>query len=427
MKLKDQVDKMVRNVILDPIHGYIEFDEMKSSLFDTPQMQRLRRIKQLGFSNLVYPGANHTRFEHSMGAMNLASLFLKIQRENKGQNSTFSAISDYDGLDEIVVAALLHDIGHGPFSHATEKLIEQYTRKSHDDVRSIISDTEVGDVLNDNSYTPSRIAKHIKGETPISQILSSEIDVDKMDYLARDMHYTGVTSGSVDYMRLLNHLEYFESKLVLDAGAIRAAEGLLVSRYWMNVSVYYHHVSRISETMCSRACAYLLENKIVRPQEFARLDDAGLTSIMRTDEGFAGEIANRLDSRNLYKRALYTGIEAVGDGVFEHRKNISRIEKEIAEDAHVEPEYVIIDIPSKPSMAEMKALVITNGGMKKLTDASLFVKDLEHVQVENWKMGVFTPKEHLEAVSKAAYNYFNIDSRPKTKQFTLTDLLENEE
>ncbi|WNY27891.1 hypothetical protein MmiEs2_00690 [Methanimicrococcus stummii] len=414
---------MNRNVILDPIHGYIEFDSLKSSLFDTPQMQRLRRIKQLGFSNLVYPGANHTRFEHSMGAMHLASLFLKIQREDGNQ---ISAVSDYDGLDEIVVAALLHDIGHGPFSHATEKLIEQYTRKSHDDVRHILSESEVGDILKENGFKPSRIAEHIAGKTPVSQILSSEIDVDKMDYLARDMHYTGVTSGSVDYMRLLNHLEYFESKLVLDSGAIRAAEGLLVSRYWMNVSVYYHHVSRISETMCSRACAYLLENKIVRPHEFSRLDDMGLTAIMRADEGFAGEISSRLDNRNLYKRALYTGIESVGQSVFEHRQNVGRIEKEIAENAHIDPENVIIDIPSKPAMAEMRALVM-DGSMKKLTDASLFVKELEHAQINNWKLGVFAPKEHLEAVSKAAYDFFEIETKPKTKQAALTDLLENED
>ena len=409
---------MDRNVILDPIHGYIEFDKMKRSLFDTPQMQRLRRIKQLGFSNLVYPGANHTRFEHSMGAMHLASLFLKIQSEN---NSPVSDADDYGGLNEIVVASLLHDIGHGPFSHATEKLIEQYTRKGHDDVRHILSESEVGDVLSDYGFTPSRIAKHISGETPASQILSSEIDVDKMDYLARDMHYTGVESGSIDYMRLLNHLEYFENKLVLDSGAIRAAESLLVSRYWMNVSVYYHHVSRIAETMCSRACAYLLENRIVRPQEFARMDDIGLTAVMRSDEGFAGEIADRLETRNLYKRALYTGLNSVGPNIFDYRNNISRIEKEIAEEARVEHEDVIIDIPSKPAMAEMKALIM-DGSMKKLTDASLFVKDLEHVQVENWKMGVFTPKEHLEAVSKAAADYFNVDSKPKIKQFTFSEL-----
>ena len=409
---------MDKSVILDPVHGYIEFDKLKRSLFDTPQMQRLRRIKQLGFSNLVYPGANHTRFEHSMGVMHLASLFLKIQSEN---NSSMSEIDDCGGLNEIVVASLLHDIGHGPFSHATEKLIEQYTRKSHDDVRYILSESEVGDVLSDYGFTPSRIAKHISGETPASQILSSEIDVDKMDYLARDMHYTGVASGSIDYMRLLNHLEYYENKLVLEAGAIRAAEGLLVSRYWMNVSVYYHHVSRIAETMCSRACAYLLESKSIRPQDFARLDDIGLTAVMREDEGFAGEIAERLDSRNLYKRALYTGLDSVGTGIFDFRQNISRVEKEIAEEAGVDPECVIIDIPSKPAMAEMKALVM-DGGMKKLTDASLFVKDLEHVQVENWKMGVFTPKEHLEAVSEAARTYFNVDSRPKIKQFTFSDL-----
>ena len=408
-------------MILDPIHGYIEFDKMKRSLFDTPQMQRLRRIKQLGFSNFVYPGANHSRFEHSMGAMHLASVFAKIQTEN----AEAAPELEKDGLEEIIAAALLHDIGHGPFSHATEKLIEQYTRKNHDNVRHIISNNEVGDILKDSGFTPSKIAKHISGETPISQILSSEIDVDKMDYLARDMHYTGVSSGSVDYIRLLNHMEYYENKLVLGAGAIRAAESLLVSRYWMNVSVYYHHVSRIAESMCSRACADLLEKKCIRPEDFARLDDIGLTALMREDEGFAGEISRRLDDRNLYKRALYEGLDAVGDGVFEYRKNIKRVETEIAENAKVDPEYVIIDIPSKPELAEMKALIM-EGNMKKLTDASHFIQVLGNAQVSNWKMGVFTPKEYLEAVSKAAADYFNIDSKPKVKQYTFSDVLKEE-
>lgn len=403
---------MDKSVILDPIHGYIEFDQMKRSLIDTPQMQRLRRVKQLGFSNLVYPGANHSRFEHSMGAMHLADVFLKIQRESKIGTPSEAEI---ENLDEIVVAALLHDIGHGPFSHATEKLIEQYTRRNHDDVRHIISHSEVGDVLKENGFTPSKIAKNIAGETPVSQILSSEIDVDKMDYLARDMHYTGISSGSVDYIRLLNHMEYYEGKLVLGAGAIRAAESLLVSRYWMNVSVYYHHVSRIAETMCSHACTRLLESGGIRPEEFARLDDIGLTALMREDEGYAGEIARRLDDRNLYKRALYEGLESVDHDVFDHRKNIGRIEKEIADTAGVDPDYVIVDIPSKPGMAEMKALIM-EGNMKKLTDASHFIQVLENAQVSNWKMGVFTPKEHLEAVSKAAANIFEIEAKPKTKQ-----------
>ncbi|MCL2142028.1 MAG: HD domain-containing protein [Methanimicrococcus sp.] len=406
---------MEKNIILDPIHGYIEFDRFKQLLFDTPQMQRLRRIKQLGFTNLVYPGANHTRFEHCMGTMHLSSLFLKIQRENKiGTLGEF----EKDDLDEIVVAGLLHDIGHGPFSHATEKLIEQYTRRSHDDVKHILSSTEVGDILKDYGFTPSKIAKHIAGETPVSQILSSEIDIDKMDYLARDMHYTGITSGSVDYIRLLNHMNYYEDKLVLDAGAIRAAESLLVSRYWMNVSVYYHHVARIAESMCSRACAMLLKSQNIHPQEFARLDDVGLIALMREDVGFAGEIAYRLDHRNLYKRALYEGIDAVGHGIFEHRKNVDRVEREIAETAGVDPEDIIVDIPSKPEMAEMKALIM-KGNMKKLTDASHFIQVLENAQVSNWKMGVFTPKEHLEAVSKAAEDFFGIENKPKTKQFNL--------
>ncbi|MDV0447439.1 hypothetical protein MsAg5_13300 [Methanosarcinaceae archaeon Ag5] len=400
---------MEKSVILDPIHGYIEFNEFEQRLFDTPQMQRLRRIKQLGFSSLVYPGANHTRFEHSMGAMHLASLFLKVQEPENNK------------MDEIIVAALLHDIGHGPFSHATEKLIETYTNRKHDNVSDLISKNEIGDVLKDYGFTPSKIAKHIAGDTPLSQILSSEIDVDKMDYLARDMHYTGVSSGSVDYMRLLNHMSFYEDRLVLSASAIKAAESLLVSRYWMNSSVYYHHVSRISETMCSRACSHLLEDKVVRPADFARMDDMGLTVTMRNADGFPGEIAERLDNRNLFKRALYDGLDIVGTNVFEHRKNIPRIEREIAENAGVDPEYVMVDIPQKPEMAEMKALVMDRT-MKKLTDVSPFVHVLAVAQESVWRMGVFSPKEHLEVVSKAAYDFFDVSRKPKTKQFRFSDI-----
>ncbi|MDO9096669.1 MAG: HD domain-containing protein, partial [Candidatus Methanoperedens sp.] len=172
-------------VIRDPIHDYIELDELALALIDTPQVQRLRRIRQLGFSNLVYPGANHTRFEHSLGVYHLAGCLVKQIDENK--------------REELLAAAMLHDIGHGPFSHATEELIERYTRKRHDDAEELLRKGAISDVLRDFSLSPSSIAAHIKGETYIGQIINSEIDVDRMDYLVRDAHYTGVAFGLIDH------------------------------------------------------------------------------------------------------------------------------------------------------------------------------------------------------------------------------------
>ena len=114
-------------VVLDPVHGYIELDNLAQDLLSTPQMQRLRRVRQLGFSNLVYPGANHTRFEHSLGAMHLASTLTR----------SLDSIEE-DRKIEVKAATLLHDVGHGPFSHVTENIIDKYARRRHDDVKEIL-------------------------------------------------------------------------------------------------------------------------------------------------------------------------------------------------------------------------------------------------------------------------------------------------
>jgi HD superfamily phosphohydrolase len=169
-------------VIRDPIHGYIELCEVALALIETPRMQRLRRIKQLGLTNFVYPGANHTRFEHSLGTYHLA-------------NSLMGGMGDEAGTDdeqtELRVSALLHDIGHGPLSHVTEKIIKLHTGKSHEDILPILR-SDFAEIFEKYSINISRVAKHIKGETGYGAALNSEIDVDRMDYLVRDAHYTGV-------------------------------------------------------------------------------------------------------------------------------------------------------------------------------------------------------------------------------------------
>lgn len=396
-------------VVLDPVHGYIEMDEIVQELLATPQMQRLRRIKQLGFSNLVYPGANHTRFEHSLGAMHLASMLMKnLDSIEEGKKK------------EIRAAALLHDVGHGPFSHVTENVIEKYTRHKHDDVKEIVGAGEIKEVLKKHGISPGDLAKHVKGETSLGQILSSEIDVDRMDYLVRDAHYTGVAFGVVDYNRLINQMHFYEDRLVVDYGGLKAAESLLVSRFWMNTSVYYHHVTRISEAMCSKAVEYMIKNGELDPARLRQMDDTDLTAAMRHASGYAGELARRLDTRKLYKRALYTGLEEAGKGVLKHRDKIERTEKEIAELAGVDPQCVIVDIPKTPEMLEMKAMIKADHRMIPLNEASHFVSILQEAHMDNWRMGVYSPKEHCEAVGKAAKEYFNV--KKATKQFKLSDL-----
>ncbi|KKG15389.1 HD domain-containing protein [Methanosarcina sp. 2.H.T.1A.15] len=275
-------------------------------------------------------------------------------------------------------------------------------------------------MLKKHGISPGDLAKHVKGETSLGQILSSEIDVDRMDYLVRDAHYTGVAFGVVDYNRLINQMHFYEDRLVVDYGGLKAAESLLVSRFWMNTSVYYHHVTRISEAMCSKTVEYMIKNRELDPARLRQMDDTDLIAAMRNASGYAGELARRLDARKLYKRALYTGLEDAGKGVLKHRDKIERTEKEIAELAGVDPQFVIVDIPKTPEMLEMKAMIKADHRMIPLNEASHFVSILQEAHMDNWRMGVYSPKEHCEAVGKAAKEYFNV--KKTTKQFKLSDL-----
>ena len=396
-------------VIRDPIHGYIELDALTLALIDSSPMQRLRRISQLGLSNLVYPGANHTRFEHSLGVMHLAGMLTTRIDTVSGEEK-----------EELRVAALLHDLGHGPFSHVTEGLVKHYTRQGHEDIREILRKGELAEILADHGINPARIEKHIKGETDFGKILNSEIDVDKMDYLVRDSHYTGVAFGLVDHARLINEMQFYENKLVVAAGGVKAAESLLVSRFLMHPSVYYHHVSRIAETMFVRAVEDLIQQDALDPFELRTMDDARIFERIRTNKGYAGELAARLDGRKLYKRALYVGFEEVGESVLKQRRNVRRIEAEIADMVGIDSKEILIDIPRDPEIVEMKALVKANGRMLRLDEASHVVATLEQAHRDNWKMGVYTTQENRDAVGKAARDFFDV--RKEIKQFRLTDL-----
>jgi len=399
------IQKELMKVIRDPIHDYIELDELALALIETPQMQRLRRIRQLGFSNLVYPGANHTRFEHSLGVYHLAKHLVK-QVDEKQRN-------------ELLAAALLHDIGHGPFSHATEDLILRYTRKSHEDIEEFLRKGEISDILKEYSLSPSAIAAHIRGDTDPGQIIHSEIDVDRMDYLVRDAHYTGVAFGLIDHVRLIHELKFNENRLVLNIGGLQAAESLLVSRFLMHPTVYFHHVSRIAESMCENAAQYMIEGGL-DPQLFRRMDDCSFMMEMKKAGGYASGIAERLDNRRLFKRALYTGFDSVNVDVIKIRNNKKRVENEIAETVGIDPGFVLVDIPEKPDIVEMKAQVMVNGKMISLDKASNLVASLEKAQLDNWRLGVFTPLEFREKVGIVARELFEV--KKDTRQFKLTEI-----
>jgi len=393
-------------VIRDPIHGYIELDEVAISLVNTPRMQRLRRIKQLGLTNLVYPGANHTRFEHSLGTYHLASsLAAGIDDEHE------------DERVELRVSALLHDVGHGPLSHVTENLIKQETGRSHEDISAIL-ESDFAELFERYGIDRTRVSRHIRGETGIGAALNSEIDVDRMDYLVRDAHYTGVPL-SVDLVRLIHEMRFLDGKLVIESGGVRAAESLLLSRFLMHPTVYYHHVTRIAESMCVRAAERMIEDGF-DPRMLAEMDDCGLFSQMEATPGYPSDIANRLRDRKLFKRAVYAGFDAVGKNILRHRGKVRRIEAELAAGLGIDPEYILIDIPKPPDIVETNADIVIESELKPLHEVSHLVAALGRAQHDNWRMGVYTPTEYRDVVAAAAREFFGVK---RHKQFRLDELI----
>ena len=249
-------------IFRDPIHNIISFedndcDKLLLGLIDTKEFQRLRRIKQLGMCDLVFPGANHSRFAHSLGVMHVARMMLNRIGRLMGSKLT------EEHRKIVLVSALLHDIGHGPYSHAFESV----TGISHEEwTRKIILDesTGVNKVLSkDDREMPAKVAAFFL-EIPeedndqnnlippyLEQIVSSQLDADRFDFLLRDSHATGTEYGYYDLEWLIKHIHINENKkrLYLDRKAILAVTNYIFARFHMYQAVYYHKATRAAELM----------------------------------------------------------------------------------------------------------------------------------------------------------------------------------
>ena len=384
-------------IIKDSVHDHIAVDGVARDLLDTPALQRLRRIAQLGTVSLVYPSANHTRFEHSLGVYHVACEALD-QLGVEGIQA-----------DRVKAAAMVHDVGHGPFSHNLEGLIHRHTGRYHDDVTELLADGDVGDVLRDHDLEPDRIAGLVRGDGRFGQLVSGELDVDRMDYLVRDAHHTGVPYGTIDHGRLVRELTFVDGELVLREGNVQTAESLLVARALMNPTVYSHSVARISKAMLRRAGASLLETGSVDAERLSRMDDHDLVVALRQCPATA-ELSRRLDDRRLYKRAVWAEIDDVPGGIIEaDPESIREFESEIAEAADIPDEHIILDVPDRPTMTESTTRVMVNGEMRRLGQQSPLVDALRAAQYSQWRLGVYTPAELRERVGRAAVDVLGLD------------------
>ncbi|AOG61065.1 HD superfamily phosphohydrolase [Spiroplasma helicoides] len=324
-------------VIRDNVHGDISIKEtIINELIDTPEFQRLRRIIQLGGSQFVFPGACHTRFSHCIGVYHIINKFL----DNK---EISSHINSKDQLT-VKIAGLLHDIGHGPFSHSFEKIASSQPHEKYT-VDIILGDTNINKVLAKNGVSPEEVASVILGNHKnniINSLISSQLDADRLDYLLRDSIYTGVNYANLDLNWIIRNSLVFEEKLVFKTKAMYAIEHYLLGRFYMFKQIYNHNVSKaFDQTLLSWFLRLkdlynkgfqfkntkvidifkdLLENKTCNLKSYLRLDDYSLMEFIKCTSNEDDKILKNLSDRIVNRKFLEVSSK-LDEKEFEKYKN----------------------------------------------------------------------------------------------------------
>ena len=418
--------KSEEKTIHDPVHGSMRLSGLILDLVDTPEVQRLRGIRQLGLAYLTFPGANHSRFEHALGVAHLVGRINEELRLGKGE------------VDLLLAAAALHDIGHAPYSHTLEYLMAEYIGKDHMEVTgdilrgklSVCSEGELGmlrglrvrsavEVLERRGVDPREVAQLLIGKHRkryLGQLIHGDIDVDQMDYLLRDSHFTGVALGMIDIDRLMRTLAVHRGRLAILSKGMEAVEGLLTARALMYSSVYFHHTVRVAEMMLANAVEFAISRGgPITKDNFYLMTDAELMEHLYSIDGYPKDIVLRLRYRRLFKTAYV-----------EQRRGLPRAEKkrilkrygrwsrvrelqnEIADKAGVPRGHVVLDVPvvdiliSEPRLEKVEMPVLTDGKLVKLSELSPLAVALRERQAPRYLLRVATPAEHTVKVKRVA-------------------------
>jgi HD superfamily phosphohydrolase len=338
--------------ITDPIHKYIRFSQVEKQLIDSPTFQRLRRIRQLAGAHLVYPSAQHSRFEHSLGAMHIAGL--------AGETLLGKGYITYaEVVQDLRLAALLHDIGHGPFSHLFEEVLEYNCNTSHEELgKKIIIQSEIADILGRYGSNAHQICRLSFGQSKVNfmnEIISGGLSADIMDYLPRDGLFTGAEYAKLDYHRLVSSLEVSKNRLAINRSALNSLESMLISRYEMFKAVYFHKTVRSAEVMLLRSMigadeALGLTNTSL--QKYLTLTDEATLERLCTLSGryaFSGKMARDYRDRRLLK-SVYEKFLHKRDRQRMDKKALEALASHIAHVADVDSNYVFVDVSRAPSM-----------------------------------------------------------------------------
>ncbi|MFM2141004.1 MAG: hypothetical protein RLZZ25_1269 [Gemmatimonadota bacterium] len=360
----------------DPLWNNIRVEGPYLRLLDAAPFQRLRYVRQLGLAHLVYPGATHSRFEHALGAFHLTRLTVRAL-EDAGE------LTEVPTLDRRLVeaAALLHDIGHYPFSHALEEIGVPH----HEDVAAaLLCDGPVASILREAFApdAPERILALVRGtsESPLQGLISGSIDLDKTDYLKRDALMCGVAYGEIDVERLRHALCIVRAP---DTGALAvgirekglsALESLLFAKYQMYRNVYWQHAVRSATAMYKRLVEEALHSGRVRADTLVGFTDEGLLDALAI--GGAPPLLTAIRERRLYKRACeapaaeLTGIDL--EWIAEDRARTRAAEDALARTHGLAPGELLIDYPRKERMLGLDLPLVTrDGAVRRLTDSGI--------------------------------------------------------
>lgn len=301
----------------DPVYGFVQIpDGLIYDLLNHPWMQRLRRISQTALTYMVYPGATHNRLHHAIGATHIARLAVEVLRR-KGVD--ISAKEE----EALLIAVLLHDIGHGPFSHTLEHTL---IRVSHERI-SLLYMNELNNQFNGQLSEAISIFTDTHPKSFLHQLVSSQLDMDRLDYLRRDSFFTGVSEGMVNTERLISMLNVANNQLVVDAKAVYSIEKFLVARRLMYWQVYLHKTVLSAEYMlvrilerarylsqsgveapCSAALKYVLTDELTEHnlslERYSQLDDVDILSALKQWVGHTDSVLSGLSSRLINRRLL---------------------------------------------------------------------------------------------------------------------------
>lgn len=352
-------------VIRDPLWNNIQIDREALAVLDTESFQRLRYIRQLGHAFLVYPGATHSRFEHALGTYHLTRRVLSVLAERGELNDVGP-----DQIRAVQLAALLHDIGHYPFSHALEEAglpLHERLARQHFESEDLKGALDATGLENWQEDLYALIAG--TSTSPVAGLISGSLDLDKIEYLTRDARMCGVPYGAVDVDRLLHALTLVQvdpgrQTIGIREKGISALESLLFARYQMYRNVYWHHAVRGATAMFKRLVRTAITHDEVSESWLAQSTDDALMERLR--QGSSAELADCLVHRQLFKRALEIPGRDIpagsGDWVSSEQDLVEAVEDRMATELGMDPGTVLLDYPTKSKLLAVDLPLLNQDG-----------------------------------------------------------------